>query len=373
MNKRPLKYKVVFAELQEQIRRGKFDESHPFPSETQIMRRFNVGRQTAIRVFQELQKSGLVVRKQGAGTFLTPAARHTGRIGLIIHGSSYCEIFAPISRTISHLCQQKGYTLLLGDIAFPTPKKRAEQVLRLVRDYIRQGIDGVLIQPLELLKDAEAINRKIMAMFDAAHTPAVLLDSDILPSPNRSHYDLVGINHFDAGRSMANHLRDVGAKRICYLMQGDRAPCVSNRWLGLKTGCEGLPLAGKQLLSEPDDRKTIGNFLKKNKPDAIACYNDRQAAILIQTLAQLGKKVPEDLLVAGFDDVNFAKLVTPQLTTTHQPCEEIAQTAFDMLLQRIGNPALPPREVFLSAPLVIRDSTVVTTSPAPTGKRRVYQ
>ena len=74
MNKRPLKYKVVFAELQEQIRRGKFDDSHPFPSETQIMRRFNVGRQTAIRVFQELQKSGLVVRKQGAGTFLTPAA-----------------------------------------------------------------------------------------------------------------------------------------------------------------------------------------------------------------------------------------------------------------------------------------------------------
>ncbi|MBR4171333.1 MAG: GntR family transcriptional regulator [Kiritimatiellae bacterium] len=357
MDNKSLKYKKVFSVLLDEIRSGRFDASRSFLSESQIMRRFGVGRQTAIRVIQELQKSGLVVRRQGSGTFLTRAAHHTGRIGLIVHGSSYCEIFAPISRTVSHLCQRQGYTLLLGDIAFPTPKERAARVLQLVQDYIDQGIDGVLIQPLELLQDAESVNRNMMALFDKANIPSVLLDSDIVPSPDRSSYDLVGINHFDAGRIMAKHLRKAGARRICYLMQKNRAPCVSNRWLGLKTECEGLPLPGIQLLSQPDEVKTIRNFLKKYNPDAIACYNDRQAAILMHTLSELGIKVPDDLLIAGFDDVNYATLVTPQLTTTHQPCKEIAETAFSLLLQRIIKPDLPPREVFLSAPLVIRAST----------------
>ena len=67
--------------------------------------------------------------------------------------------------------------------------------------------------------------------------------------------------------------------------------------------------------------------------------------------------MPSDILVAGFDDVNYAKLVVPQLTTLHQPCEEIAQTAVELLLGRIADPTLPPREVFLSAPLVVRGST----------------
>ena len=167
----------------------------------------------------------------------------------------------------------------------------------------------------------------------------------------------MGINHFEAGRRLADHLRAVGAQRVAYLMQANRAPCVQDRWLGLKFGCEGLPLAAKPLLAEPDDVPAVRAFLRRHRPDAIACYNDRQAAVLVQTLGTFGKKVPSDILVAGFDDVNYAKLVVPQLTTLHQPCEEIAQTAVDLLLARIANPALPPREVFLSAPLVVRDST----------------
>ena len=110
-------------------------------------------------------------------------------------------------------------------------------------------------------------------------------------------------------------------------MQANRAPCVQNRWLGLKFGCEGLDLAAEPILVEPDDKSAIRAFLRRHRPDAIACYNDRQAALLVQTLGALGKKVPAGILVAGFDDVNYAKLVVPQLTTLHQPCEEIAQTA----------------------------------------------
>ena len=69
--------------------------------------------------------------------------------------------------------------------------------------------------------------------------------------------------------------------------------------------------------------------------------------------------LPDDVRVAGFDDVNFASLVSPRLTTMHQPCTEIGATAYRTLLARVENPSLPPRTISLTAPLVIRASTGV--------------
>ena len=351
------KYKTIADALSKEIAAGKFGAGKPFPSETMLMRRFAVARHTVLRALDDLRARGLIVRRQGKGTFLTRKAKATGRIALIVHGSTYCEIFSPIVREVSHLCATHGRTLLLADVAFDTARERATRVVNLVEEYMKQGVDGVLFQPLEMLENSEQLNERICTAFDKAGVPLVLIDSDIVRSPSRSRYDLVGVNHFAAGRAMAAHLRDAGARRVAYLMQRNRAPCVLDRHLGVKTGCDGLPLAGEAIFAEPDDKDAIRRFLRRNRPDAIACYNDRQAVILVKTLAALGKHVPNDIRVAGFDDVNYATLATPRLTTIHQPCAEIASTAFDLLISRIGNPSLPPREVFLPAPLVVREST----------------
>ena len=264
------KYQSIFRELRDDIVAGRYGSDRPFPSEAALMRRFAVSRHTVLRALRELQAQGLVRRRQGAGTFLTRKARETRRLALIIHGSSYCEIFSPIAREVSHLCQARGYALLLGDVEFPDPRKRAARVIELVREYVKQGVDGVIFQPIELLDDARSLNEEVCSIFDAAEVPVVLLDSDITPSPGRSKFDLVGINHFEAGRRMADHLRAVGARRVAYLMQANRAPCVQDRWQGLKFGCEGLPLAAKPLLAEPDDLSAVRAFLRRNRPDAIA-------------------------------------------------------------------------------------------------------
>jgi len=67
-------------------------------------------------------------------------------------------------------------------------------------------------------------------------------------------------------------------------------------------------------------------------------------------------RVPRDVRMAGFDDVRFATLVSVPLTTVHQPCREIAVTAFRAMLERIADPTLPPRLLLLSPRLVIRES-----------------
>ena len=77
----------------------------------------------------------------------------------------------------------------------------------------------------------------------------------------------------------------------------------------------------------------------------------------MKTLSKLGLRVPGDILLAGFNDVQIASLTMPGLTTIHQPCEDIAREAFRVLLDRIADRTRPAREIYLPAPLVERGST----------------
>ena len=350
------KYRILLETLKKEILSGKYGPQQHFPSIRALVRRTGLSKNTVQHAIDELVYRGLISRTQGRGTFVTRGAV-CRKIGLLIHGTSYCEIFSPIARAISHLCQENEYALLFADVAHVENRRRVVQVIRQAREYVKEGVAGVIFQPVEMLSDAEAVNREILDLFDAAGIPVVLLDSDIAVSPKRSSYDLASVNHFDAGRRLGLYLRETGAKRVAYLMQKNRAPCVQERYLGIRTACAGLSLAGEALLAEPDDVARVRRFVRTKRPDAIACYNDRQAAILIKTLARIGLEVPKDIGVAGFDDVNYATLATPCLTTMHQPCGELAALAFDMLMARMREPSAPVKETFLNAPLVVRDST----------------
>jgi len=354
---KPTIYLEKAAELRLEIRRGDY-ASKPFPSEAQLMRKFGVGRQTAVRILETLRDEGLVVRRCGSGTFLSSVGRRaTGRIGLIVHGSDYCEIFTPITKSISQLCQRNDYTLMLGDASSLCTADRVRRVTDIASKFIADGLDGVLFQPIELIENAERVNREITDLFTRADIPVVLLDSDIVSAPARSTYDLATVDHLAVGRTLAGFLRSVGARRIVYLTQENRAPCVRERQLGVKIGCEGLPVPGTAVYAEPDDVRAVRRLLTRHRPDAIACYNDRQAALLLQTLSGLKRRVPDDVMVAGFDDVQYARLTIPQLTTLRQPCGELAEAAFKLLLSRIRKPGMPPRKIVLTGELVVRGST----------------
>lgn len=353
------KYTAVLNSLLGDIRAGKYRDE-PFPSENMSARRFAVGRKTIGRVYEELARRGLIARRRGVGTVLTrKAGCEFGRIGLIVHGSAYCELFAPIARRMSHLCQQNGLALLFADLSGDIVSRRVGKVAQTAADFVKTGVNGVIFQPVELVRDAETINRRILATFDEAGVPVVLLDSDIVRSPGRSRYDLAAVNHIEAGRRIGEHLVRCGAKRIAYLMEREHAPCVQDRYLGVKVGAEGKTVKGAAVYARPDDAAAIRRVLRTLRPDAFACYNDREARLLITTLAQLGRRVPEDIQVAGFDDVNYATISAPALTTAHQPCNELADLAFGMLMSRIDDPDAPPRETFLDALLVVRESAKV--------------
>jgi DNA-binding LacI/PurR family transcriptional regulator len=259
---------------------------------------------------------------------------------------------------LSRRCQEAGYGLLFGDAYSNDPVNRAAQAKALAEDFARKRVSGVIFQPAALIGDMQTVNGEIVSIFDSAGIPVVLVDNDIVPPPERSEYDLVGINNFEAGRLLGGHLLDVGARRICFLVHNRCSASVSLRSSGVMAAVGGRRgVKFSTLCTEPDETAAIRKFLAKEKPDAIVCGNDKTAAHLRQTLAHIGKRVPEDVMLAGFDDVQIASVMTPQLTTIRQPCDGIAEAAFAALLERMRNPSLHPREILLPAPLIIREST----------------
>jgi LacI family transcriptional regulator len=102
-------------------------------------------------------------------------------------------------------------------------------------------------------------------------------------------------------------------------------------------------------------------------PTAIFACNDLMAVGVISAARERGQRVPEDLSVAGFDDVRLASFTNPPLTTIAQPKYEMGVLAARMLLERMQDGESPPRHQLLATRLVVRQSTAPVRAAAPPG------
>ena len=351
-----VKYLRICEELRQEILDGKYASGASFPSIVALMRRFAVSRLTAVKIVNRLKDDGLLKSQWGRGTFVVGGSR---KIGIIVPGMAYSEIFPPIVSRVSELAQDEGYSVILGDISTKDPSRRAALTRKFIQTLVDEGAVGVLVEPLEFLSNMDDLNRENMATLDAAGIPVVLMDSDIEPPPCRSRYDVVGINNQDAGIAIAEHLFAQGARRIGFQLRPNWAPSVRNRLRGVRTACAERDGARCDVLAaEPDDVAALRRFLSENGcPDAFVCGCDKAAARFCRTLKDVGIFVPRDVLLCGFDDVEIAALMTPSLTTVRQPCADIGEALFKTLLGRIQDRAAPPREIHLPSSLVVREST----------------
>jgi LacI family transcriptional regulator len=367
------KHRQVFEAIKEEILAGRYDARRRLPSEAQLVRRFGISRPTVSRALRDLKTAGFLDRRPGSGTYLSQTARPaSGYFGMIIPGHGSTEIFTPICAEIARRSQQAGYTLLWGDSSSTDLETRANQALELCAQYVRQEAAGVFLEPLELLPGREAINQEIVRTLSAHRIPVVLIDRDIVSFPERSAYDLVGIDNLSAGYRLAMHLIRAGARRITFLSRPNSAPTVLQRIAGVHDALlnAGIHWGPKQIVcGDPGDAafvrgwagagvsrgrsRTRGGALR---PDAVICANDVTAARLLATLNAIGVRVPDELRLASFDDVQYASLLSPPLTTIHQPCEQLGAVAVQTLLQRLHKSDMPPREILLDAPLVVRHS-----------------
>lgn len=359
-----IRYDAIFDALKEGIVTGRYGVDRPIPSERALMRMFGASRNAVRHAVDELEKAHFVRRRHGCRTEVAYGGRGR-RIGLIPCVAD-SEFFQPLALKISQLCMDGGYSLLFAatgphDAVELKVEDYAAKVRATVRDFVSQRVSGVLFQPVSFLPNARRINEEVLEIFRAAKIPVVLLDYDILEPPARSGCDVIGIDNVAAAARLCAHLIERGARRIHFFKRPNCSNVVMNRLRGVALGAVTGGLAwGPDCVLECDltDGRAIRRHLQgRNRPDAVVCGFDAMAPYLLSAATAAGLSVPKDLMIAGFDDSDSAKLMSPPLTTIHQPCAEIATAAFLRLEARMREPDLSPQEIFLNAPLVERDST----------------
>jgi DNA-binding LacI/PurR family transcriptional regulator len=259
--------------------------------------------------------------------------------------------FGELARSLIRYAEDKGWTVLIDQTDGEVDREQ------LVLDGIRgRLIDGLIFSPIGL--GAEELERRRDTV------PLVLLGERVYDGPA----DHVSIDNVAAARVATGHLVELGRRRIAAIGDQPR-PQSQTAHLRRRGYEEALTAAGlavsPDLIVEVDayhraDGAAAARHLMAlpEPPDALFCFNDLLALGALRALHEAGMRVPEDVAVVGWDDVEDSRYSTPTLTTISPDKQQIASLAVDFLAARLGSGrSEPPREVTADFTLAVREST----------------
>jgi LacI family transcriptional regulator len=348
------RHQAIFEALHLEIVQGRHTPGSLLPSEKALCRRWKVSRPTVARALHDLQILGLIERRAGSGTYVRPDIRATKPIlGLFVEGLGRTEILDPICAEITRAAQERGCGIFTGGLPPDhSPREIAEE-------WAKNGIRGVFFAPVEFHHQRESYNVEVARAFQKAGLSIVLIDRDVTEYPQRSDYDLVAMDNFQAGCLLGLHVSGNGARRVAFVAKPDYPATTDLRLAGVREGVKRN--GGAEVDFHVGNPQEIGfvERMLRTKPSygAVICSNDLTAAQCLQSATQKGWRVPADFTLAGFDDVRYATLLSVPLTTVRQPCRAIGIASVDAMQSRLERPLLPARNITLRGELVVRASS----------------
>lgn len=281
----------------------------------------------------------------------------TGVVGLLVP-----EIGVPYFGELAHEVVEQARELDLG-VRIDETGGRRDRELDLLEELPRSGqVDGVLLSAFWLTA-AELAGARVQV-------PLVLLGE----RATGTTVDHVGVDNVDAARAITQHLIDGGRTRIAAVVEHDhpRAPTSQQRLRGyasalLSAGMQPQPELVARMKVYPhrqDGADAMARLIDAGThPDAVFCFSDMVATGVLSELRVRGLRVPEDIAVVGFDDVDECRFTAPPLSTVAPDKTAIARRALDLLLRRVDGFDGPPQDVRIPYGLALRQSSV----PPPTG------
>lgn len=264
--------------------------------------------------------------------------------------------FAELADSVMRAAAEKGLSVLIEQ--FGDQRERELDVLRHPR---AQMVDGVLYSVL-------ALDEGDVGLIEEIATPLVLLGERIFNGPK----DHVTMQNVEGSRAATAHVIAQGRRRIVALgaHPGEVVGSAALRLAGYREalGEGGLPYDDGLIVPVGSWHRRNGadamrEFLDRQVPfDAIVAFNDAIALGALRVLQEVGLRVPDDVAVIGFDDIDETQYSMPTLSTIDPGRDEIARTAVDLLLRRIDGAGAPftPEEVLVPFRLRARESTAVT-------------
>jgi LacI family transcriptional regulator len=270
-------------------------------------------------------------------------------IGLILLQASN-PFFTEVARGVEEGASKLGFSTLLGNSA-----QNHRRELAYLELFEQQRVHGVLISPVgDVTARLEGLRRTGIA--------AVLVDR----SGAGSHSSSVSVDDVAGGQLAVEHLIEQGRRRIAFLGGRFEFRQVTDRLEGARRAVAAHPGVTLEVIEvETLDvlaGRSAGDQLRErsaaDRPDGIFAVNDLLAVGLLQSLVMLGEvRVPDDVALIGYDDIDFASTAVVPLSSIRQPSEAIGSTALEILLEEAENPDLEPRQVVFQPTLIARAST----------------
>ncbi len=235
-------------------------------------------------------------------------------------------------------------------------------------DALKSRLDGLLAVGPYSKGIIDRLTREI-------DRPVVLIDN-MFPD---IHCDLVMVDDFGGAFQAVQHLIQFGHRRIAVIAGRHPEdhllpPSYQERYRGYTAACEAAGCAVQPLVIIPDDinvmiesgRAVLHHWLQPQlqtigNPTALFCTGDHYANAILIAMNNLGIRVPSEMSVASFDDINIASMLIPSLTTVHVYTQAMGRIATERLLARLQGDDTPPQKITVGTRLVVRNST----GPAP--------
>lgn len=262
--------------------------------------------------------------------------------------------FSEVLQGIEDVLHEADYSLFLA--ASHRDPEREREIMQALGE---RRVDGVIVSSTQ-------IQPEHLRHLERFHVPLVLINNQSIDEPN-----VQSVYHDDAygSRRLMQHLLGLGHKRIAYLGNGRGGRTNAQRIQGYREALvqAGLDLNPDYIVIGPNGQPDGGVkgmkelLTASERPTAVACYNDMMAIGAIQAILQAGLRVPVDVSITGFDNIELAAYVAPPLTTFHQPKYELGREAAAMILRVLNEETAvtrsEPEVVMLRGDLITRDST----------------
>ena len=275
------------------------------------------------------------------------ASRHSRIIGAVVPTLDNA-LFAAGIQSLQRRLRQHDYTLIVASHEYDLVEE-----LNAVKMLLRQGVDALL-------------------MVGSQHEPALLqlLEEKGLPYVNCWAWDsassqpFIGFDNRKAARKIADYLLDLGHVELAVIAgrtaNNDRA---RDRVLGIRDAIEArnLALPTEKIIersySVKQGRDAMRQLLQMDRlPTAVLCGNDILAMGAVAECQSNGIKIPDEISIAGFDDLDMSSQINPTLTTIHVPSAEMGENAAEYLVAQIRQePLEPPAEI--ETKLMVRETT----------------
>lgn len=283
------------------------------------------------------------------------ASKKTTTVGVVIPDISYA-FFAELTRGIEDIANMYHYNIILCNSDL---KKNKE--LQLIEALFEKQVDGLLFLGGEVTEEHREI-------FSGSDIPVVLAATQDEKVKNRP---FVTIDHVQAAKEATGILIREGHQRIGFVGGPLTDPIIGYpRYLGYKEALSesGLPFEEKwiQLGNYRYDtglKATKELLMMEEGPTAIFAVNDEIAVGAIHAAQDLGKRVPEEISVIGFDNIPLATQVRPLLSTVAVPMYDIGAVAMRLLTKYMNGEPIENNQVVLEYRLELRDSTQLKETP----------